>query len=464
MSLIQGIVPDAMKIAKVIPIYKAKNKELFTNYRPISLLPVISKILERVVHCRLYSFLTRYNILYDSQYGFRNKHSTINAITEFTNDIMSSFDMKHTSLAVYLDLSKAFDTIDHSILLKKMAHYGIRGKTLEWFKSYLNQRVQYVTYKSTNSKSLNIPCGVPQGSVLGPLLFILYSNDIPNSLKYSKSILFADDTTVYISGEDVTDLFRCLNHDLSKLNDWFKANKLSLNVNKTNYMLFNKNTALLPPDVCLYIGTDKLEQVRCTKFLGLHIDDHLEWDIHINHCKSKVSSGIHAMNIAKNILSGKHLRIIYNSLVHPYLSYGNLLWGNSYKKYINKLEILQKKAIRCMSKATYNEHSSPLFKRNKITKFKDIHSSQLGQLMYDFVNNNLPPPLMDLYTRNSEIHQHNTRHNIDIHLPKVNFDIVRRSFIFKGPDLWIKLDPSIKCSNTRTSFKYKLRHKLLSAY
>ena len=138
--------------------------------------------------------------------------------------------------------------------------------------------------------------------------------------------------------------------------------------------------------------------------------------------------------------------------------------GTSYKKFINKLEILQKKAIRCMSKATYHEHSSPLFKRNKITKFNDIHSSQLGQLMYDFVNNNLPPPLMDLYTRNSELHQHDTRPNIDIHLPKVNFDIVRRSFIFKGPDLWIKLDPSIKCSNTRTSFKYKLRHKLLSAY
>ena len=152
MSLIQGIVPDEMKIAKVIPIFKSKNKELFTNYRPISLLPVISKILEKAVHCRLYSFLTRYNILNDSQYGFRHKHSTINAITEFTNDIMSSFDVKHTSLAVYLDLSKAFDTIDHSILLKKMEHYGIRGISLEWFKSYLSQRVQYVTYKSTNSK------------------------------------------------------------------------------------------------------------------------------------------------------------------------------------------------------------------------------------------------------------------------------------------------------------------------
>ena len=174
---------------------------------------------------------------------------------------MSSFDMKHTSLAVYLDLSKAFDTIDHSILLKKMEHYGIRGISLEWFKIYLNQIVQYVTYRSTNSKSLKIPCGVPQGSVLGPLLFILYSNDIPNSLKYSKSILFADDTTVYISGEDVTYLTRCLNHDLSQLNDWFRANKLSLNANKTNYIVFNKSAAVLPHDICLSIGSDKLEQV-----------------------------------------------------------------------------------------------------------------------------------------------------------------------------------------------------------
>ena len=216
--------------------------------------------------------------------------------------------------------------------------------------------------------------------------------------------------------------------------------------------------------VSVLCGSDKLKQVRCTKFLGLHIDDHLKWDIHINHCKSKASSGIYAMNIAKNVLSGNHLRILYNSLVHPYLSYGNLLWGNSYKKFINKLEILQKKTIRCMSKAKYNEHSSPLFKRNKIIKFKDIHSSQLCQIMYDFVNYNLPPPLMDIYTRNSEIHHHDTRHNIDIHLPKINFEIVRRSFIYKGPDLWINLDPSIKHSNTRTSFKIKLRRKLLSTY
>ena len=345
--------------------------------------------------------------------------------------------MKHTSLAVYLDLSNAFDTIDHSILLKKMEHCGIRGISLEWFKSYLNQRVQYVTYKSTHSKSLKINKRYPY-----------------NSLTYSKSILFADDTTVYISGEDVTYLTRCLNHDLSQLNDWFKANKLSLNANKTNCIVFNKSAAALPQDVCPSIGTDKLEQTRCTNLFGLHIYDHLKWDIHINHCKSKISSGIYAMNIAKNVLSGNHLRILYITVwcirICHMATYSG---GTLTKSILINWKLYRKKAIRCMSKAKYNEHSSPLFKRNKIIKFKDIHSSQLCQIVYDLVNYNLPPPLMDMYTINFEIHHHDTRHNIDIHLPKVNFEIVRRSFIYKGPDLWIKLDPSIKYSNTRTSFK-----------
>ena len=182
MSLVKGIIPNTMKLAKVIPIYKAKNKELFTNYRPISLLPVISKIPENIVHNRLYSFLTKCDILYAGQYGFRPKHSTINAITQFSHNILSSIDARQQSIAVYLDLSKAFDTIDHSILLKKLEHYGIRGIALEWFKSYLTEREQFVRYKCVDSKVLTISCGVPQGSVLGPLLFILYSNDIPHSV------------------------------------------------------------------------------------------------------------------------------------------------------------------------------------------------------------------------------------------------------------------------------------------
>ncbi len=201
MSITNGIVPDIMKIAKVIPVYKSKGDDkLFTNYRPISLLPVLSKLLEKVVHKRLYSYLTRHKILYESQYGFRDSHSTINAISELTSHILENFDKRKMTLSVFLDLSKAFDTINHNILLKKLTHYGIRGISHEWFKSYLQNRQQYVKYKSYNSVSLNVDCGVPQGSVLGPLLFILYTNDLPNCLAKTKGILFADDTTIYVSG------------------------------------------------------------------------------------------------------------------------------------------------------------------------------------------------------------------------------------------------------------------------
>ena len=182
------------------PIYKSKDMKTFSNYRPISLLPSISKIMEKAVHHIV--FLNRHDILYANQYGFRKKHSTIDAITKFTNDTINSLENKESTLAVFLDLSKAFDTINHAILLNKLEHYGIRGTPLAWFKSYLSDRTQYVHYRGVNSDDQFIECGVPQGSVLGPLLFIIYTNDLPGALVTSKSILFADDTTIYYSSKD----------------------------------------------------------------------------------------------------------------------------------------------------------------------------------------------------------------------------------------------------------------------
>lgn len=216
-----------MKLAEVIPIFKAKDKESLNNYRPISLLPTFSKVLEKIVHKRLYSYLLTQSIFYESQYGFRSKHSTNHAVHELIDNVITSMDNKNSTLGIFLDLSKAFDTIDHKILLNKLEWYGVRGVALDWFRSYLSNRKRYVHYAQHKSNIYNIPCGVPQGSVLGPLLFIIYTNDLPNCLINSKAILFADDTTIYISSNNMTDLYIKSNYELECLTEWFRSNKLS---------------------------------------------------------------------------------------------------------------------------------------------------------------------------------------------------------------------------------------------
>ena len=232
-----GLVPDMAKLAKIIPIYKAKDKKDISNYRPISLLPVVSKILEKVVHKNLYTFLEKNKVVYASQYGFRKNRSTVNAITELVCHITNAIENKQSTLSVFLDLSNAFDTIDHNILLHKLEFYGVRGLALNWFQSYLTDRKQYVLYNIVQPQTLDITCGVPQGSVLG----LIYVNDIANCLTHSKLISFADDTTVFLSPKCINDLYKNMNSDLDYLTNWFKANRLVLNVNKSNCMLFQPN-------------------------------------------------------------------------------------------------------------------------------------------------------------------------------------------------------------------------------
>ena len=260
LSLSQGIVPDSMKLAKVIPIFKSKSRNSFSNYRPISLLATISKILEKVVYRRLYSFLTVNNILYDRQYGFRSGRSTIHAVTEFMSDILPALDDNHKCVSVFLDLSKAFDTIDHNILIDKLKFYGVRGRALDWFRSYLQHRMQYVSYCGINSTILNILYGVPQGSVLGPLLFIVYSNDIHNCFETCKCITYADDTTVYKSGSDLGATLKDVNEDMKTLSDWFKANRLSANPTKTKYMVLSRGEVNVHDDHGILVNITRLER------------------------------------------------------------------------------------------------------------------------------------------------------------------------------------------------------------
>ena len=265
-SFEEGVFPDDFKISRVVPIYKSKEAHNFNNYRPISLLPVFSKILEKLVHKRLYSYLSKQNILYDGQYGFRKSMSTVDALTEFYGKVVETIDKGDNMLAVFLDLSKAFDTLPWDKLLFKLNHYGIRGVSQAWFHSYLSNRNMYVLFNGFKSDTLPVTCGVPQGSVLGPLLFILYVNDLHRAVLNSATIQFADDSTLFKSGKCNKLLFSQVNEELQQLCIWFKANTLSLNALKSHYVLFRGKRKKFDDEYTLSIDNVIIQRCKCVSF------------------------------------------------------------------------------------------------------------------------------------------------------------------------------------------------------
>ena len=463
-SLSDGIVPDSEKLAKVVPIYKAKEKSDFSNYRPISLLTSLSKVLEKVVHKRTYHFLQQNDIFYRSQYGFRNSRSTIDAITKFVNDSITSLEAKESTISVFLDLSKAFDTIDHTILIKKLEFYGIRGQPLNWFRSYLSDRKQFVHYQNSNSGQQNMSCGVPQGSVLGPLLFIIYTNDLPACLDNTKSILFADDTTIYMSNKNIDHLYQLVNADLNRLNDWFKANKLSLNVGKTNFMLISNLRNVKNNKHVLKIGDSVIERKQCVKFLGVYIDEHLAWHEHIQACKSKLISALYAICRVKYIVPTESLDALYYSLAYPHLSYGIALWGATYATHMNKLVVLQKKILRALTHAGYNEHTHPLFVKTGILKLNDIYTLEVAKFMHKYINNSLPEALSDTFIHTNSIHEHFTRQHHSLRPPKYRLSISYRSILCKGPIVWNSIPSPLQNEHRKVVFIKTLKKKILREY
>ena len=351
--------PQEMKIARVIPLFKSGDNSLFTNYRPVSVLLVFSKFLERIVYNRLNNFLNKYDILSRNQYVFRKNYSTAHALIQLYDKISNAFDNKKVTLGLFIDLSKAFDTVNHEILLDKLEHYGVRGIALQWFKSYLSCRKQFVQYNGYNSSSLDIACGVPQGSILGPLLFLVYINDLCNVVL--ELILFADDTNIFYSHTDASYLMEVVNLELKKITCWFYTNKLSIDVKKSNFIIFRPRQNRQRFDLAFNISNYSIDRVKEATFLGVILDEQLTWKSHIHNVARKVSKAIGIIYKSSFCLNNSALRTLYYSLIYPYLFYCVSVWASTYPSNLRRLIKLQKRVVRIMSRTAFNAHTEPLY-------------------------------------------------------------------------------------------------------
>ena len=406
LSLQTGYIPIQLKSAKVIPIFKSGDKHDFNNYRPISLLSSLSKLLEKIVASQMLGFLNKFKYFYKHQYGFRKRHNTSHPIIHFLDKIYDSLNKNNPeyTLSVFIDLKKAFDTVDHKILIQKMDHYGFHGMSKTWFENYLTDRVQFVSINGKNSLPQKINCGVPQGSVLGPLLFLIFINDLPSSTKFL-TLLFADDTTFQMSSTNLQSLFSLANIELRKAAIWFQTNKLTLNVSKTKYMLFRtKGMKVDFSNLKLNIGGENIDRIgsncktKFFKFVGHHLDEFLSWESQINHVHGKLASANFAIARVKNFLPRKIRMTLYNSLFRSHMEFGIMAFGRAALGKLNKIKIIQKKCIRNVAGKGHRSHTDPLFASLNILKFDDLFRYNCSTFMHKYIFNKLPPSFENKFT------------------------------------------------------------------
>ena len=428
------------------------------------MLPVLSKLLEKIVYNRLTNFINTNEILYKHQFGFRPNHSTNIAHITLIDRIMKLLDNGDVVLGVFLDFSKAFDTVNHDILLRKLYRYGIRGIPHQWFSSYLKNRKQYVSFNGISSSSLSINCGVPQGSILGPILFLLYINDIVNVSDMLFTILFADDSSIFVHGKNPDELVQLINKELQNLVIWLNANKLSLNVDKTNYMFFSLSNQKLRYSSNVMINNVNVTKVSHIKFLGIIIDSQLKWTNHVQYIRSKISKGLGILCKARKLLNRSTLVTLYYSFIYPYLTYCIEIWGSANSTVLSSLFKLQKRAVRVITSSPFNTHIHSLFQDLKILTLDKIYIYFLGLFMYK-VNSGLVPPIFQSFVSlNSDIHQHNTRQSQLLHLPLCNSTAYNKCVSFKGIKLWnlIMCKCNLYIGISLPQFKYMLKQKLYS--
>lgn len=456
-----GLYPECLKISRVVPIYKSGDACDASNYRPISTLSIFNKILEKLLINRIIPFLNQHNVFYNFQYGFRQGSSTATATVELLDDIIKGIDTKQVVGALFLDLRKAFDTLDHNILLRKLEAYGIRGVANEILSSYLKDRKQFVAVGDSQSSLKPVKVGVPQGSNIGPILFLLYINDLSELRLKGTPRLFADDTALFYPNLDVDSIVEDINEDLRLLSKYFSSNLLSLNISKTKYMIFHSPRKNIQQHSQVWLDSYCVEKVTSFKYLGLILDSTLSWADHIKHVEKKVSSFCGVLRRVSYFVSRSILLKFYFAHIHSCLSYLVLTWGRASKSSLMKLQTLQNRCLKTIF--------------NKPFLFPTL------QLYSDVLHNILPIHSMCKLQTVIFVHDtlHNNKFHYNIHIPSVshNYSTRRANNLYRsraftmfgqkrisiiGPMLFNQLPEYIKLISDRNRFKFKVKQYMKS--
>ena len=460
-SISTGKFPSVWKEAKVKPLFKNGSKEDVNNYRPISILPTISKLTEKWVESQFSKYLNEFNLLYKSQSGFRPKHSTESALILMTESWLKAINEGKIVGCVLVDFRKAFDLVDHHILLKKLKCYKCNESCLSWFESYLSQRTQRVSLNSKLSGPSEVINGVPQGSILGPLLFLIFINDLPLFLQSMSTYvdLYADDTTIYYIDRDKSSLERQLQSSLDSLQKWCRQNGMVLNTDKTKVMLImsrQKRTVFGNTTLSLQYNDIDICMTSCDKILGIHVDNNLTWQNHFSFLSKKISSYLWLLSKIKTYLSTKHRLLFYNAYIKPHFDYCSTIWSNSSNTNIYKVTKLQRRACKMILGHEYNDLNGALEKLDMLSFDQSIFLSK-AKIMYKVHNNLVPSYLHELFLMR-DISLNNTTANLrsvtsrNYIVPQAKCNLFKGSLSYSGVVVWNSIPVSIKCSKSLPIF------------